>query len=184
MKRFRLLCVLLAILSALPSCATRKETNPSASKVPAQPKPSLFQICLGRITNLIPKKHRPPAAMPPQWTGVIRMVNSAENFVLVESGAMSSVIPGETYLAVAKGVETASLKMTSLKNPPFLIADIISGTPSPGDKIYLPQPPAASPTPTPKPTSKPKPTPKPTLKTKPSPHASPPASAPSKQSPA
>ena len=92
------------------------------------------------------------------------MVNSAENFVLVESGASASAIPGETYLAVGKGVETATLRMTSLKNPPFLIADIISGSPAAGDKIYLPNPAAApnpSPTPKPKPTPKSKPTPKP-----------------------
>jgi len=99
--------------------------------------------------------------MPPQWTGVIRMVNSAENFVLVESGAISSAIPGETYLAVGKGVETATLRMTSLKNPPFLIADIVSGSPSPGDKIYLPKMSSPSPSPTPKanPSRKPNPNP-------------------------
>lgn len=100
--------------------------------------------------------------MPPQWTGVIRMVNSAENFVLVESPTIASAIPGETYLAVGKGVETATLRMTSLKNPPFLIADIVSGSPSPGDKIYLPKTTPANrpPTPKAKPTPQPKPSPK------------------------
>ena len=67
------------------------------------------------------------------------MVNTAENFVLIESSTMSSAVPGETYLSVGNGAETASLRMTSLKNPPFLIADIISGNPSPGEKIYLPK---------------------------------------------
>ena len=99
--------------------------------------------------------------MPPQWVGVIRMVNSEENFVLVESGAMSAAIPGETYLAVGKGMETASLKMSALKNPPFLIADILSGSPATGDKIYLPKsstpPPAPMPSPSPAPTARPTP---------------------------
>ncbi|MFA7234858.1 MAG: hypothetical protein WC076_12190 [Terrimicrobiaceae bacterium] len=152
----------------LASCASKKEParNPYASDVAATPKPSLFQNCLAKISGLFPKKHKPPAAMPPQWTGVIRMVNSAENFVLIESGAISSAIPGRTYLAVGKGAETASLRMTSLRNPPFLIADILSGTPSPGDKIYLPNP-AASPSPSPTPKAKPVPQPSPSAKAPP-----------------
>ena len=153
---------LLAGTIGLTSCASKKEAsgNPYAPPAAAPPKPSPLQFCLEKISNLFPKKHTPPTATPPQWIGVIRMVNSAENFVLVESGAISSAIPGETYLAVGKGTETASLKMTSLKNPPFLIADILSGSPSPGDKIYLPK--SASQPPAPKPTPKPKPSPSPT----------------------
>ena len=178
MRRLLLLFLLLALSAALPSCASKKDAtrNPYAPTAAAPPKPSFLQNCLGKITGLLPKKRKPPTAMPPQWTGVIRMVNSAENFVLVESGAITSAIPGETYLAVGKGVETASLKMTSLKNPPFLIADIISGSPSPGDKIYLPKAPTASPKPSPTPQSKPTPQPKP------SPNAKKPAPSPTPKS--
>ena len=153
---------LMVVTIALTSCASKKEAsrNPAPSPATAPLKPSLLQNYLEKISTLFPKKHSPPTATPPQWIGVIRMVNSAENFVLVESSAISLAIPGETYLAVGKGVETASLKMTSLKNPPFLIADILSGSPSPGDKIYLPK--SASQPPAPKPTPKPKPSPSPT----------------------
>jgi len=56
---------------------------------------------------------------------------------------------------IQNGIETGSVRMSSLRNPPFLIADIVSGDPSPGDKIYLPQPsvsvPSAVTNPTPKP---------------------------------
>ena len=179
MKRC-LLLLLFACSLALPSCAFKKKEapqNPYTSPVVAQPKPSIFQTILGKIPNPFHKKQRPPSALPPQWVGVIRMVNSAENFVLLESNAISSAIPGETYLAVGKGVETATLKMTSLKNPPFLIADIVSGSPSPGDKIYRPNAPTSSPSPAPtskpKPTPQPTPTPKPTPAPKPSPNAKP-----------
>ncbi|MFA7343431.1 MAG: hypothetical protein WC003_03915 [Terrimicrobiaceae bacterium] len=161
--------LLLFLLLAPPSCATKKDPprNPRASTVATPPKPSIFQTILGKIPNPFPRKQKPPTAVPPQWIGVIRMVNSAENFVLVESGAISSAIPGETYLAVGKGVETATLRMTSLKNPPFLIADIVSGSPSQGDKIYLPKTTSPNPAPTPKPTSAPKPSPSPNAKTSP-----------------
>jgi hypothetical protein len=89
-----------------------------------------------------------------QWAGEIRMVNIAENFVLLESNSSVSAIPGEKYLSIRDSQETGSVRMTSLRNPPFLIADIVSGDPSPGDKIHLPRPtvniPAATPKPEPK----------------------------------
>lgn len=155
-------------ITGLASCAFKKQasSNPYTSDTLVPPKPSILQMVLAKIPNPFPKKQKSPAAVAPQWTGVIRMVNSAESFVLVESSAIPLVIPGETYLAVNNGLETATLKMTSLKNPPFLIADIVSGTPSPGDKIYLPKAPTASPSPTPKPTPKSSPSPKPTSKAK------------------
>ena len=78
--------------------------------------------------------------MPVDWAGTIRMVNTAENFVLIESESASPVIPGERYLSVQDGRETGTLLMTALKAHPFLIADIVSGQPSTGDKIYIPRP--------------------------------------------
>ena len=82
------------------------------------------------------------------------MVNIAENFVLLESNSSVSAIPGEKYLTIRDSQETGAVRMTNLRNPPFLIADIVSGDPSPGDKIHLPRPtvniPAATPTPEPK----------------------------------
>ena len=41
--------------------------------------------------------------------------------------------------------------MTALKNSPFLIADILSGTPLAGDRVYLPSPTVATPAPLPTP---------------------------------
>jgi hypothetical protein len=163
MKPLRLILAALALLTALPSCAGKKEKAAGLPPAPAQKasKPSLLELGLTKIANLIPKKKNPPAALVPQWTGVIRMVNAGEHFVLIEATSASSAVPGETYLSVTKGLETASLKMTSLKNPPFLIADIVSGTPSPGERIYRPKSqsdPAPSPTPKEE-TAKPEPTP-------------------------
>ncbi|MEI6279968.1 MAG: hypothetical protein WCQ16_11405 [Verrucomicrobiae bacterium] len=141
MKRLRLILLVLTLLPALPSCAGKKgpPSNSFVSPVRQAPKPAFWQQWLAKLPNPFPKKQKPPAALLPQWTGVIRMVNSAEHFVLIESSAISSAVPGETYFSVAKGLETASLRMTSLKNPPFLIADIVSGSPSPGEKIYRPK---------------------------------------------
>jgi hypothetical protein len=154
MKRLRLILIVLVLLPALPSCAGKKEKPARAAAMPAEQgfKPSFLQQCLGKIPNPFHKKQKPPTALLPQWTGVIRMVNSSEHFVLIETNAISTAVPGETYLSVAKGLETASLRMTALRNPPFLIADIISGNPSPGEKIYRPKAnPAPEPSATPAP---------------------------------
>jgi len=83
---------------------------------------------------------KPPAAMRVDWAGTIRLVNTAENFVLVESESPTAVIAGEKYLSVHDGRETGALRITDLRAHPFLIADIVSGNPSTGDKIYIPRP--------------------------------------------
>ena len=89
----------------------------------------------------------PPSATPIHWTGVIRLVNEAERFVLIQSQSSSAVTPGEKYLCIRDTTETGVLRMTALKNSPFLIADILSGDPLAGDRVYLPSPTVASPAP-------------------------------------
>lgn len=153
----------------LASCATKKESTPveNPSDAPALTanfvdghaplqKKTFFADIGPFFSQLLPRKSPPaPAASPVNWAGEIRMVNIAENFVLVESNSPVATIPGEKYLVIQNGIETGAVRMSSLRNPPFLIADIVSGDPSPGDKIYLPQPsvsvPATETRPAPKP---------------------------------
>ncbi len=157
----------LAMAFCLSSCATKTDpransgNSPSLEAVfveetPPAEKKSPFAGAASFFSNLLPnKKPRPPVASPVQWAGEIRMVNIAENFVLVESTSAVATIPGERYLAVQNGRETGALRMTSLRNPPFLIADIVSGDPSPGDRIHLPKPMVKIPTDEANPASKP-----------------------------
>lgn len=138
----------------LASCATKNESTPPENPgdapaltadfvdgpAPSGRKPPLAGIG-AFFSQLLPRTSpSAPAASPVNWAGVIRMVNIAENFVLVESNSPAAKIAGEKYLVIQNGIETGAVRMTSLRNPPFLIADIVSGDPSPGDKIYLPQP--------------------------------------------
>ena len=120
-----------AVVFSLGAC-----THPSGNKPLAPP-----TSWLGGLGQLLPKKKpRPPAATPVNWAGTIQLVNTAENFVLIESESATPVLPGEKYLSVQNGRESGTLRMTSLKAHPFLIADILSGNPSTGDKIYIPRP--------------------------------------------
>lgn len=157
----------LAMAFCLSSCTTK--TDPRANsgnppsleaafveETPPTTKKSPFAGAASFFSNLLPnKKPRPPVASPVQWAGEIRMVNIAENFVLVESTPAVAAIPGERYLSVNNSRETGAVRMTSLRNPPFLIADIVSGDPSPGDRIHLPKPMVKIPTDEARPASKP-----------------------------
>ena len=123
--------IALGLVFLLGACA-----NPSGAKPP-----SSGASWFGALSKILPpKKPKTPAAMPVDWAGTIRMVNTAENFVLIESESASPVIPGEKYLSVQDGRETGILLMTTLKAHPFLIADIVGGQPATGDKIYIPRP--------------------------------------------
>ncbi|MFZ4588787.1 MAG: hypothetical protein ACOYNG_07365 [Terrimicrobiaceae bacterium] len=144
---------LLAAVLLFPACAAKKEKpaepTPPPKEEPAKPAAkSPFAALFGIFKPR--KKNNPPAAEAVQWIGEIRMVNVAGNFVLIESTSPVAPVPGENYLAVNRGAETAALRMTTLRNHPFLIADILSGKPSPGDRIYLPNP-TAKPQSTPEP---------------------------------
>jgi len=179
MFRKNLAVVLVAALLAA-GCAQKDKppvTPPTQMATPATPrKPPFYLQWMGKLASVFPKKKNPPAANPPQWAGTIRMVNAAEKFVLIESNTLSAIVPGETYTVIGGGAETASLQMTALREPPFLIADIVSGSPSEGDKIYIPRVDAAPmPTPAPKPTKKNRATPtaKPKPEAKPTPAPAP-----------
>jgi hypothetical protein len=159
--------LVLAVAILLAACASNKEASTPAD--PSAPpemtasfvdgpddKTPLLARAGSFFSKLLPSKKKPaPAASPVQWAGEIRMVNLAENFVLLESTSAVATIPGEKYTAIRDRQDTGVVRMTSLRNPPFLIADIVSGDPSPGDKIHLPRPtapmPSAEPQPTPKP---------------------------------
>lgn len=75
----------------------------------------------------------PPTAIR---VGVVRLVNAAEGFVLVESTSAVAISPGAEYRATnAAGERTAALRATPLRRHPFQVADIIEGAPSPGDTV-------------------------------------------------
>jgi len=173
MFRKHLAVVLIAALLAS-GCAQKDKppvtppTQTAAQAIP--PKPPLYVQWLAKLASVFPKKKNPPAANPPQWAGTIRMVNAAEKFVLIESNTLSAIVPGETYTVIGGRAETASLRMTALREPPFLIADIVSGSPSEGDKIYIPRVDAA---PIPTPAAKPTPKPRSVPAAKPKPEAEP-----------
>ena len=142
--------LLLLTTVVLTACATRPGQKPPEKKKPA---PTVTATPAGVVTpkvtlwdrvayysnpfNLLPKKKRPPVAQQPRLVGVVKMVNMEDKYVLVDAVTQSSE-PGDLLLCITNQKETANLRMSSLKNPPFLIADIASGTPAVGDRVFKP----------------------------------------------
>lgn len=150
--RIRLAAVV-AALGLLGACAT-KNTPPTAN---ASPPDATTQAAAGPQTPTLPKPrlsplhylspfywtHRltakkpgPPQAEPPQLVGTIRMVNTEDRFVLIDGLSYQDLQPGDLLVCISNQHETANLRMGSLSRPPFLIADIASGTPSVGDRVF------------------------------------------------
>ena len=86
--------------------------------------------------KIFPKKAAPPIAEPPRLIGTIKMVNKEDKFVLIDAVSYGGAQPGDVLVCIVNQRESANLRASTLRNPPFLIADIASGSPSPGDKVY------------------------------------------------
>ena len=99
---------------------------------------SAVSLALACLFSSCSPKNPPPeptAVYAPEWLGTISMVNFQENFALIET--TSPVPPGTTIQAMRDLETSATLRTTPLKNHPFIIADIITGTPAPKDRITL-----------------------------------------------
>lgn len=90
------------------------------------------------LGKMLPHKAKPPTAQTPQLIGTVKMVNKEDKFVLIDGASFSGATAGDALVCITNQKETANLRMSTLKNPPFLIADISSGNPMPGDKVYKP----------------------------------------------
>jgi hypothetical protein len=127
----------------LAGCApkTPKPSNSQAGIAQPQPKRPLIANVFswfGSIPSLLPPKAKPPPAQVPRFIGVVKTVNREDRFVLIDATTFQGAEAGDLLVCVRDQKQTANLRMSTLKNPPFLIADIASGTPSPGDRVLKP----------------------------------------------
>ncbi len=136
--------LLVLLVLAIAGCATPKKDSPSV-KPKAEAATKKAPISWLSWLKFPKKTPPPPSATPIDWAGVIRLVNEDERFVLIQAQGTTGVIAGEKYLCIRDAAETGVLRMTALRNPPFLIADILSGDPRAGDKVYLPRPTVVAP---------------------------------------
>lgn len=85
------------------------------------------------------KKPEAPVASAPLWIGTIKVVNAAEQYVLIDSNLTVSIPPGEILNSVGNDFESGTVRTTADRMHPFFIADIASGNPAVGDRVYSPK---------------------------------------------
>jgi hypothetical protein len=140
--------VLGAILIALAGvgCATKSARAPSEEVSTAratQPtQPQAKRPFLVKAFSWLPKlsfrRPKAPQAQVPRLIGVIKMVDEDDRFVLIDATTFQGAAAGDLLICIREQKETANLRMSNLQNPPFLIADIASGKPAPGDRVVKP----------------------------------------------
>jgi hypothetical protein len=133
-----ILCGLLAVGCAAKDPKPPDDRSATVQAVPSKPKRPFLLSWLGKIPSLIPRKAAPPQAQVPRLIGIIKTVSKEDRFVLIDATTFQGAESGDLLVCIREQKETANLRMSNLKNPPFLIADIASGTPSPGDRVFKP----------------------------------------------
>lgn len=83
--------------------------------------------------------HRQKRPQPVQHVliGTIAAVNEADGFVLIDTGSSFGIpMKGQALKSFSDGRESGVLTVSPEHKPPFLIADIVTGTPQKGDQVY------------------------------------------------
>jgi hypothetical protein len=97
---------------------------------------------------LIPwmRLHRPSAAdkalaeyrRRTQPVGRVALVNEEQRFALIETTMSQVPAVGATLRTYAGSGISAELRTTAVRRRPYLVADLVSGTPAKGDLVILP----------------------------------------------
>ena len=129
-----------------------------------------------------------PGAAAVRFLGNVHVIGTGGRFVLVQASvgmAVAGLTDGQALVCRGTGVDTATLRVSRERRPPFVVADVVSGEPHLGDEVFVepvpnlaakPAPPAApSSTPAAPPVDVPPaavPAPAPLFRTNPAPSAS------------
>lgn len=73
---------------------------------------------------------------PLQLVGVVALVNEEDGFVLIDSGSNPTPTSGARLLGYTGAAQTGQFKASEVRRRPFVVADIVEGTPHKGDQIY------------------------------------------------
>jgi hypothetical protein len=93
-------------------------------------------LCLWAGCAGHPKKKA--ADIPPshRLVGTIMVVNAEQHFVLIDTESSFPAAVGTALKSFSNGTETGVLTVSPEVKPPFMIADIVSGTPQKGDQVF------------------------------------------------
>ncbi|MFY8216860.1 MAG: hypothetical protein ACOVMP_09725 [Chthoniobacterales bacterium] len=113
---------------------------PEGAVVIEEKEPGFLTKLWGSATSIFKKKKpEAPVASAPTWIGTIKVVNQAERYVLIDSNLTVALPPGEILNSVGNDFESGTVRTTADRVHPFFIADIASGNPAVGDRVYSPK---------------------------------------------
>ena len=75
-----------------------------------------------------------------QFLGTVHVIGTQGRFVLVQSPVatlVAGLTDGEALVCRAAGNPTAALRVSRERRPPFVVADVVSGTPNVGDEVFI-----------------------------------------------
>jgi hypothetical protein len=80
---------------------------------------------------------KPPKAIPRlyQTVGTVTLVSEDPSFVLIDNGSAPPPVAGTVLVIRNPGAADVQLKVTQIRKPPFVVADIVKGTPRKGDVV-------------------------------------------------
>lgn len=81
-----------------------------------------------------------PGAAAVRFLGNVRVIGTGGRFVLVEASAAAvtaGLANGQTLVCRSARADTATLRVSRERRPPFVVADVDSGTPHVGDEVYV-----------------------------------------------
>lgn len=131
-------------------------SHPRAKPGVSSPAPVATKKHPGKVPKISPLPVPTPRTQEPRL-GTIRVIGAHGSFVLIDtaSALVTAAVPVGTVLhcrppGVNTGVSTADLRVSPERRAPFVVADVIAGTPTVGDTAFLASD-APSPTASPEP---------------------------------
>jgi hypothetical protein len=86
--------------------------------------------------GVLAEKRRVESAPLPAPSGTVVLVDEARRFALVDFGTLPPPMPGTAVKCFSGGSETGILAVGPQRRGVFLVADIVSGAPGVGDRVY------------------------------------------------
>jgi len=82
------------------------------------------------------KKKPRATANTQQFVGTVSLVSEDPSFVLIDNGSLPPPMADTVLTINNPGGIPVEMKVTHIQKPPFVVADIVKGTPKKGDRVF------------------------------------------------
>ena len=90
------------------------------------------------LPHLLPWQKKPPRAIAKisPFVGTVTLVSEDPSFVLIDNGSLPPPAAGTALIINTPGIAPVEMKVTAIRKPPFVVADIVKGIPKKGDRVF------------------------------------------------